>query len=180
MNSAIPRSWWVYLLQGLLAILFGLVALVWPDITLFAFILLFGTFAVANGMVHVLASLANRDEPGWWLPLITGLVGVAAGVLALVWPGLTGLVLLLLIGAYALFAGATALLRSVSFRIRREERWTTLFRGIVAIVFGIVAIVWPGATAISLAWLVGIYALILGATEIGFSFMVRRTQSKES
>ena len=180
MNPASPRSRWVYLLQGFLAIMFGLVALVWPGITLFAFILLFGAFAVVSGMVHVLSSLANRHEPSWWLLLITGLVGISAGVLALVWPGLTGLVLLLLIGAYALFVGATALLRSVSFRTHGGERWTALFRGIVAIVFGIVAIAWPGATAISLAWLIGIYALLLGASEIVFSFVVRRERSKQT
>ena len=179
-DSAPLRSWWVYLSQGLLTVLFGLVAIVWPGITLFSFILLFGAFAVVHGFSRVVGALTNRHEPGLWLSLTSGIAGVAAGIVAFVWPGLTGLVLLFIIGAYALFAGAMTIAGTIGSWGAVRERWLGLFRGIVAIAFGILAFVWPGATAISLAWLIGIYALLFGLAEIGFSFVVRRAQSGES
>ena len=183
MESASQRSWWVYLLQGLLTVGFGLVAIVWPAITLFSFILLFGAFAVVNGVFRVAGSFVNRRESGWWpfsINVIAGLAGIAAGIIAFVWPGLTGLLLLFTIGAYALFTGVAALVGTIGSWSATTDRWLALFRGVVAIAFGVLAFTLPGVTALSLAWLIGLYAILFGISEIGFSFVVKRAQGDRS
>ena len=180
MESAPMRSWWVYMLQGLLTVLFGVVAIAWPGITLFSFILLFGVFVVVNGFTRVVATFAIRGKLGWWPLLlngISGIVGIAAGIVALAWPGLTGLVLLFVIGAYALFSGAAAILGTLSSWSDTQGRWLALFRGAVAIAFGILAFVWPGATALTLAWVIGIYAILFGISEITLSCVVKRARA---
>ena len=178
MESTHRKFWWVFLLQGVITVLFGLAALSWPGLTLFSFILLFGVFAVVVGISRIATSLTNRDESGWWLALISGIAGIVAGILAFVWPGLTALVLLLVIGAHALIAGVAAVWRTLISWSMAEGRWLTLLGGIAAIIFGILVFVWPGATVLTLTWLIGIYALVFGASEIVLSVVVKRTEDQ--
>ena len=180
MESAPTRSWWMSLLQGVLTILFGLVAIAWPGMTLFWFVLLFGAYAVVSGITRVGASFANRHDSSWWLSVITGIAGVVAGIFTFAWPGLTGLLLLFVIGAYALVAGVMTIAEVItSWRIVRGK-WLALFRGLTAIVFSILAFAWPGATALTLAWLIGIYAVLFGLSEIGSSLLSRRRRADTS
>ena len=179
------RSWWVYLVQGLLTVVFGVVAIAWPSITLFSFILLFGAYAVLNGFVRVAAALTNLRELGWWdllTNILAGIASVAAGVVAFAWPELTGLLLLFVIGAYAMFTGLMVVLSTIGYLFTGRDRlWDmllALLRGTVGIVFGILAFALPGVTALSLAWLIGLYAILFGVSEMGFAFVARRTQSE--
>ena len=172
METAQSRSWWAYLLEGVITVIFGVAVLAWPGITLFAFILLFGAIAVANGLSQVMGAFANWRRPGWLL-LITGIFSIAAGIVAFAWPAATGLVLLLIIGAYALVAGIAAIVGVIGSWRTARGKWVALLRGIVGIVFGIMAFTWPGATALSLAWLIGIYAVGYGISGIIFSIMSR-------
>ena len=176
MNFAPPRSQWLNALQGLFTVVFGLVAIAWPGITLFSFILLFGVFAVANGLVRAAGAFANRQDSGWRLSLLAGIAGVAAGIVAFVWPGLTGLALLFVIAAHALFVGVMIIVRVIGSWKDADEKWLALIGGGVAVAFGILAIVWPKATALSLAWVIGVYAVVFGVSEIVSSFMSKNRQ----
>ena len=178
MDSTLRKSWWVHLLQGLVTALFGLATLTWPQITLFSLIVLFGAFAVAVGVSRLALSWRTRNESGWWLVLLSGIASVAAGILALAWPGLTALVLLFMIGAHALFAGVAAVWQSVRYGSAAKGRWLTLLIGIAAIVFGVLAFAWPGATALTLTWLIGIYALVFGVSEMVSSLVTKRAETK--
>ena len=169
------KSWWLYLLQGIVTVLFGIAALVWPLVALISLLVLFAVFAVLIGIVRIVTSLVNRDESGWWLVLISGIASIAAGVVAFVWPGLTGLLLLYVIGAQAILFGLTALWQTARNWRTAQDKWMTLLSGIAGILFGVLAFLWPGATALTLAWLIGIYAVIFGVSEIVSSFLIRQS-----
>ena len=179
------RSWWVYLLQGLLTVAFGVVAIGWPGITLYSFILLFGAYAVVHGVVRLLEAFRIRADSSWWdvlTSILAGIGSIAAGIVAFAWPALTGLLLLFVIGAYALFAGVMVIVATMaslrSARGRVMELLLALVRGVVAIIFGVLAFTLPGVTALSLAWLIGIYAIVVGVSEAGFSFVAWREQCR--
>ena len=178
MDSTMQKSWWVYLLQGIATVLFGLAALVWPVVALLSLFVLFAVFAVIVGIFRVVASLLNRQESGWWLVLLSGIASIVAGIVAFAWPGLTALVLLYVIAAQALLFGVTALWQTVRNWSEAQEKWMLLLSGISAIIFGILAFFWPGATALTIAWVIGIYAVIFGVSEIVSSFIIRRATAQ--
>ena len=153
-------------------------ALIWPLAALLSLFVLFAVFAVMVGVFRIAVSLMNRQESGWWLVLLSGIASIVAGIVAFAWPGLTALVLLWVIGAQALLFGVTALWRTVRNWGEAQDKWMTLLSGIAAIVFGILAFLWPGATALTLAWLIGLYALIFGVSEIVSSFIIRRAAAE--
>lgn len=178
MQSTLDRSWWAYFLQGLVTMMFGLAALAWPGVTVFTLLILFGIFAVMVGASRLTTSLRNRREPGWWLVALFGVAGIGVGVLAFAWPAATGLVLLYLIGAHAIINGVAAFLRAITNRDIVQARLLTLLGGVAAIAFGIMAFIWPGATALTLTWLIGLYAIIFGVTEMVAAFAVRRMEGR--
>ena len=177
MNSTLRNSWWLFLLQGVAAVLFGLTALIWPAITLYSLIILFAVFAVLVGIFRVAGSLMNRQESGWWLVSIAGIASIVAGIFAFVWPGLTALAVLFVVGVQALVVGVSELWRTARNWHTIEGKWLGLLSSVSAIIFGILAFVWPGATALTLVWLVGIYALVFGISAVVSSFLVRRAKS---
>ena len=176
-NSTIRDSWWILLLQGLAAAIFGLTALIWTAITLFSLIMLFASFALIVGVFRVIGSLKDRQESGWWLVLIAGIASIVAGIIAFAWPGLTALALLFVVGVQALIVGVSELWRIARNWHAAEGRWLGLLSGASSSVFGVLAFVWPGATALTLVWLIGIYALVFGISAIVSSFLIRRAGS---
>ena len=177
MQSALRDSWWLILLQGVASALFGLTALIWPAITLYSLILLFAAFAVIVGLFRVTGSLMNRQESGWWLVSLAGIASIVAGVFAFLWPGLTAIMLLFVVGVQALVVGVSELWRTARNWNTAQGKWLGLLSSVASILFGIVAFVWPGGTALTLVWLIGIYALVFGATAIVSSFLVKRAGS---
>ena len=177
MQAALRDSWWLVLLQGVASALFGLTALIWPAITLYSLIVLFALFAVLVGIFRVAGSLMNRQESGWWLVSIAGIASIVAGVFSIAWPGLTALAVLFVVGLQALAVGVSELWRIARNWHTIQGKWLGLLSSFSAIVFGILAFAWPGATALTLVWLVGIYALVFGVSAVISSFQVRRAES---
>lgn len=173
------RSWWVLLLRGALAILFGVIALAWPDATLVALAVLLGIFVLLSGAAALVESLVLRWRR-WRLLLLAGLVSVAVGVLILVWPDVTALVLVYAIGAWALAAGALELIASVRFREGFDREWLLTLVGIVSTLFGLALLIWPRACAVCLVALVAVYAVAGGAALVWFGFQVRRDALRSS
>ena len=166
--------WWVLALRGLLAVLFGLAALVLPGLTLLVLVLLFGAYALVDGVIAVIVSLQERRVfARWWVLLVEGLTGIAAGVLTFVWPAITALVLLYLIAAWAIVTGILEIVTAFSGRLPVAQEWTLALAGILSVLLGVLLAIRPGAGLLSLVWLIGIYAIVFGVLLIVRAFQFR-------
>jgi uncharacterized membrane protein HdeD (DUF308 family) len=174
MTESLMRSWWVLALRGAIAIMFGVLAIMWPNLTLLALVGLFAAYALLTGIVSVVGAMKNRktDENWWWL-LILGLVGIGAGIIAVIHPALTALVLVLLIGANALVTGVLDILAAIRLRKAIRGEWLLVLSGIASIVFGALVFLLPEAGALAIVWLVSFYAILVGALWLGLSLRLR-------
>jgi uncharacterized membrane protein HdeD (DUF308 family) len=176
MLEYLSRQWWSVALRGVLAVVFGVVALIWPDITLRALVLLYGFYALVDGLLALAALLVGgnlvRERRGWLI--VEGVAGIAAGVIAFLWPEITALVLLYLIAAWAIATGVLEI--AVAIWLRRELRgeWLLALGGIVSVVFGVFLIVRPGEGAVAVVWLIGLFAILFGGALIGLGLRLRR------
>ena len=176
MLEYLSRQWWSVALRGVLAVVFGVIAWIWPDITLRALVLLYGFYALVDGLLALAALLVGgrlvSDRRGWLI--VEGVAGIAAGVIAFLWPEITALVLLYLIAAWAIATGVLEV--AVAVWLRRELRgeWLLALGGIVSVVFGVFLIVRPGEGATAVVWLIGLFAIVFGVALIGLGLRRRR------
>jgi uncharacterized membrane protein HdeD (DUF308 family) len=165
-------NWWAQLLRGIAAVLFGLAALLWPGMTLLVLLVIFALYALVDGLFAIVAGI--RDTGGRrWLLLAEGVLGLLAGLVVLFWPGTTALVLVYVISAWAIFTGLLKVIMSISFRRQVENWWLMGLGGALSVIFGGILGFLPGAGLLTLVWLVGIYALILGVALIALGFLDR-------
>jgi len=170
MIRAISKYWWVFTLRGLIAIVFGLAALLWPALTLGVMVLLFGLFALFEGLLTIILSLKKGAEKGTWTILFEGVAGLLVCVIVLLewslgsilWPRVAAVMLVYYIAGWAILAGIFKIL--TAFRICREIKgeWMLGLNGCVSILFGLILILNPGAGVVAVAWLIGIYAIFIG------------------
>lgn len=170
----LARNWWVFVLRGVVAILFGVLAFIRPGITLEVLVLLFAFWALFDGVLALIGSVgaAEAHEP-WWPLVLIGLLGIAAGVVTLKWPGITALALLLVIAYWSIFRGILEIV--AAFRLRdliQREGWFML-GGIASIAFGVLLVLYPGSGLLAVIWLVGIYALIFGVSLLMLGFRLK-------
>lgn len=157
MLDVLTRNWWTLIVRGLVAILFGILVLIAPGITLRTMIFFFGAFALIDGIVGVIALLFNMGKyQNWWAMFFNALLSIAAGLVALLWPGITALSLLWVIAAWAIVAGVFQIVAAVQLRKEIENEWLLGLSGLASIVFGIWLFARPGAGILSLVWLVGL------------------------
>ncbi len=175
MNETLLKHWWLLALRGAIAMLFGVLALVWPGVTLVSLAALFAAFALVGGAVWTFAAINNRrTDDQWWFMLILGLASMAAGVIAMLFPDITLLLLILLMGANALVTGVMDIVVAIRIRKFIHGEWLLVLGGAASIVFGLVVLLFPlGAGAVALAWMIGIYAILVGALLLILSFRVR-------
>jgi uncharacterized membrane protein HdeD (DUF308 family) len=177
----LARNWWAIALRGVAAVVFGVLALLLPGTTLAALVLLFGAYAIVEGVFSLIAAGRGRtDEPRWLLAL-QAIVSIAAGFVAFLWPGLTALVLLYVIAAWALVIGVLQIVAAVRLHSRiRGEGWLVL-SGILSMIFGVLMMWAPGAGALALVLWIGSYAIVFGALLIVLAFRLRggRLQAEE-
>lgn len=174
MRELLARSWWVLALQGAVALLFGILAILWPGLTLLWLVAFFAAYAIISGALALYASLRNRTyDRGWWLILVLGLISVASGVLAIVYPGLTALVLVLLMGANALITGVLEIAAAIRLRKVVSNEWLMVLAGVVSVAFGIFVFASPGAGALALVWLISFWAILHGVLLLSLAFRVR-------
>jgi len=167
----LTRNWWMIVIRGLLAILFGLIALFWPGFTLLLLILTFGAYAIVDGVFAMLSGLvSSKYSPRWWVFLLEGVISVAAGVFAIMRPGLTGSVLVALIAAWAILTGAFEI--GAAARLRREitNEWMLALGGFVSIVLGVLLFFQPATGGLVITLMIGAYALIFGILLVGLGF----------
>ncbi len=174
MLSIFARKWWVLALQGVAAVIFGVLALVWPGPTLLALVILFGAFMLVDGVLTLAGALAWRQwNQGRWAVALAGVAGMIVGVLTFVWPGMTGLVLLALIAVWAITTGILEIVAAIELRRVIEGEWLMVLSGILSVVLGVLLVAFPGAGALSLAWLIGMYALADGLLLIALALRLR-------
>src|SRR5215204_4122216 len=170
-------SWWALALRGLVAILFGLAAVFWPGLILAVLILLFGAYALLDGIFAVIAAFRSSGH-GMRRPLLLteGAIGILFGLLALFWPGLTALALLYLFAFWAILGGIARIVMAVMLRREIENEWSIGLSGVLYVILGIVLILLPGAGLLAYTWLIGLFALAVWIILIFYAFRVRGQQ----
>jgi uncharacterized membrane protein HdeD (DUF308 family) len=171
--------WWVLLLRGVVAILFGIAAYAWPGMTLVTLLTLFGAFALVDGIFNVFHAISGRKEDErWWVLLLEGLLGIVIGVITFQAPELTATVLILYIGFWAMATGVLRIILAVRLRKEIEGEWWMALAGLAGIVFGVFMVARPGAGALAVLWLVAIWAIVGGVCLVIFSFKVKALGGK--
>lgn len=179
MNDRLTRTWWLVALRGLAAIAFGLIALFMPGITLLALVLLFGAYAMVDGAFKVVSGLRKRPEgsrDGW--TVLAGILGILAGVVALIWPGITALVLLVLIASWAIVTGVFEIVAAYRLRDQIEGEAMLALGGALSIAFGVLALLMPGAGALAVVWLIGSYAIATGIILLIAAYRLNQRQRR--
>jgi uncharacterized membrane protein HdeD (DUF308 family) len=179
MRDLLTRSWWMLALRGVLAILFGVLAILWPGLTLLWLIALFAAFALLGGAASIWGAIHARDTSGWGIMLLLGIVSVIAGVMAVIYPGITALTLILLVGANALVTGVLDIVAAIRLRKQMRNEWLLVASGLVSIVFGAVVMLFPAAGALALVWFISFYATLTGILLLALAFRARRWRTGE-
>jgi uncharacterized membrane protein HdeD (DUF308 family) len=173
--QTLARNWWALALRGVLAVVFGLIALLAPGLTLVALVILFGAYALVDGLFAVAAAVrAAEAHQRWGWLLVEGLAGILAGIITFVVPGITAVVLLYVIAFWALVTGVLELIAGVQLRGHLGREWLLLLGGVASIVFGILLIVHPLAGALAVLWLIGVYAIVFGLLVLWLAFRLRK------
>jgi uncharacterized membrane protein HdeD (DUF308 family) len=174
MLGMLARNWWVVALRGVFAIVFGVLALIWPGLTLFVLIALFGAYALVDGVFAVIAGIAAYGQnERWWAVLLEGIAGILLGLLTFFYPGITALVLVYFIAAWALITGVFEIVAAIRLRKEISGEWMMILSGIVSIVFGLFLLVAPGAGALGLTAVIGAYAIVWGILLLILAFRLR-------
>jgi len=174
MLNQLFRHWWLFIVRGVLAIALGILALIWPGATKLFLVLLFGAFALVDGIFTVAAGITfHKYFERWWAVLLEGLSGIVLGFLTFLWPGITALALVFLIAAWAIVTGIFEIVAAIQFRRVIPGEWVMILIGLLSIVLGILLSVFPAMGALSLVWLIAIYAISAGIMQIIFAFRLR-------
>jgi uncharacterized membrane protein HdeD (DUF308 family) len=172
--DALARNWWLILLRGVCAVIFGLLTFVWPGLTLVTLVLLYGAFSLFDGVFSIAAALkGGTPMPRWWLALV-GLLGIGVGIITLFWPQITGIVLLMFIAGWAIASGVLQIIGAVNLRKEIEGEWLLVASGLLSVLFGVFLIMFPGAGALSLALVIGAFAVAYGVLLIGFALRLKK------
>lgn len=167
------RTWWVFLIGGVAAVIFGILALAQPGIALLVLASYFAAMVLLDGALNAWGALSNRDKDGWWVMLLLGILAVVAGGYALFHPALSMPAFVLVVAFTAIFIGV--LLLTLGFKIRKESEreWVLYLAGTVSVLFGALIIARPLEGSVSVVYLIAWWAVLLGALKIWFAFKVK-------
>ena len=174
MFNLMTQNWWAIALRGLVAVLFGIAAFVWPGITLWALVAIFGAYALVDGILAVIEAF-RRDVVGerWWALLFEGFVGIAIGILTFAWPRLTAMGLLYLIAFWAIVTGVFEVITAIRLRHEIRGEWMMALIGVLSVAFGFLLVAFPLTGALSVVLIIGSYAVAIGALMIALGFKLR-------
>lgn len=173
--------WWAVLVRGIFAVIFGIVALAWPEVTVWALVVVFGAYAIVDGLSAIFRAISARKvESGWVWWLLGGLVSLGAGIVAFVWPEITALAAVFVIGIWAIMGGLLEIAGSIRLRkLDGAAHWgMLLFAGVLELLFGLVLVFFPISGILSIVWLVGVFALVFGVLFVVSAFQVRSAAKK--
>ena len=174
MFTQLFRNWWMFAVRGVLAVVFGILALIWPESTKVALVWLFGAFTLLDGIFAVAAGIATHGFfDRWWALLLEGVAGIIVGLTAFFWTDLTALVLLYLIAAWAIVTGIFEIIAAIQYRHVISGEWAMIVGGLLSVIVGILLFVFPAAGEVSVVWMIGMYAIAAGIIEMIFAFRLR-------
>jgi uncharacterized membrane protein HdeD (DUF308 family) len=174
MVHALAKNWWLLLLRGIAAIIFGVLAFAWPGLTLLTLILFYGAFALVDGVLAIIAAIAGgAPAPRWWLAIV-GVLGIAAGLLTFLMPGLSALVLLFFIAGWAIATGVLQIIGAIQLRKEIDNEWLLILGGVISVLFGVGMMLAPGAGALALVWVIGTYAVIMGVVLVALALRLKK------
>lgn len=175
MVEALARNWWLVGLRGVAGILFGLLTLLNPAITLAVLVLFFGAYALADGLFTIIAAIARRrNVPRWGWLLVSGVLGILIGVLTFLMPGVTALVLLYIIASWAVIRGIVEIVAAIQLRKVITGEWLLVIAGVLSVAFGFLLFLFPGAGALAVVLWIGAFAAVFGILMIALAFRLRR------
>ena len=174
MIEALKRHWWVPVIRGIAAIVFGTMAFVYPGITIAMLVLFFGAWVLIDGIFRVVGAIGHRaSDPDWGWHIVIGIVGIIVGFLTFHAPQITALALIIYVAAWALMIGATEIAFAIKLRREIKGEWFLILMGLASIVFAILLLWNPIAGAAAVIWLIAWYAVVLGVLGIFFGFRLR-------
>jgi uncharacterized membrane protein HdeD (DUF308 family) len=172
--STLAANWRALALRGLVALLFGLVVLFWPGLVLAVLAVLFGIYALVDGAITFVPALRSSDRGAQRsLPLAEGVVGIIAGLVALLWPGLSASGLVYVIAGWAVATGVLKILSAIALRAEVENGWLLAGSGALSVLFGVVLVILAGSDVPFLAPFIGAFALVVGLALVVFAFRLR-------
>ena len=175
--ETLVQNWWLFTLRGVLGIIFGILALIFPGPTILSLVLLFSAYMLVDGIFGIISAVRaiRRKEDRWGLLIFEGLLDIATGVVAFLWPGLTVVAFVWLIAAWAIVSGG--LMTAAGFRLNIEHgRWWLVLGGLLSLAYGVLLIITPLIGAVVLTWWLGAYALVFGVALVIFSLKLRSRQ----
>jgi uncharacterized membrane protein HdeD (DUF308 family) len=181
MLEHLGRNWGWVVLRGVAAVLFGILAFAWPGITLAALVIVWGAYALADGILALVAAYRVRDQgKPFWSLVIVGLLGIAAGIVTFIWPGMTALVLLMFIAAWAVVMGIFQIVAAIRLRKEIKNEWLLGLSGVLSVFFGIIMFVQPGAGALAVIWVIAAYAIVFGILLIWLGLRLKRRSERHA
>ncbi len=176
MIELFTKNWWTFTLRGLLAIAFGILALVWPGATIAVLAIFLGIYLLLGGIFAVVAGLATSGKNSrWWTLVLEGLAGIILGLVALFFPGLTEEIIVFMVAIWAVVVGFLEI--SSAFQIRHEiaNEVIMIISGLLAVIMGILLFVFPIGGVVSIVWIIGVFSIAFGIALILLSLRMRRT-----
>jgi uncharacterized membrane protein HdeD (DUF308 family) len=178
MLQLLARRWWALALRGVIAVLFGLLTFFIPGITLISLVLLFGFYAILDGIFDIVSAM---KAPGHhWPLLVEGIVGIVAGLVTFMWPAITAMVLVYLIAFWAILTGLLEIVAGIRLREVIANEMLLILMGVISTLFGIFIIIFPGAGALAIIIWIGAYALVFGIILIALAFRLRSFRQLEA
>jgi len=180
MLEALSSRWWVFLVRGLAAIIFGIVCFVYPGMTLVALTIVFGIFAFVDGVLAVMAALGSMGAVSagrWWALLLQGIIGLIIAFYVWTQPVYSTAVLVYAVAAWAIVTGIVEIVAGIQLRDVVTNEWMYVLAGIISIAFGILVVRNPSAGSLSIAWILGVYAVVFGILELGVSYRLNKIRT---
>jgi uncharacterized membrane protein HdeD (DUF308 family) len=172
--ETLKRHWWVPVIRGIAAIVFGVIAFAYPGLTVAMLVLFFGAWVLVDGVFRVVGAIGHRaSDKEWGFDLIIGIVGIIIGFLTFHAPQITALALIIYIAAWALMIGATEIALAIKLRREIKGEWFLILMGLVSILFAVMLLWNPLPGALALVWLIGSYAIVFGMLGIILGFRLR-------
>jgi uncharacterized membrane protein HdeD (DUF308 family) len=174
MQATLSKNWWMFLIRGIAGVLFGIAVFLSPGVALTVIIAFVAAYFLVDGFFTTIYAIQHRAQPRWWVTLLEGIIGIVAGIGALILGPLeTGIILLYVIAFWAILTGVTEIILAIQMRKEIENEWWMILSGILSVVFGVLLIFNPILGGLTLLWLVASYAIVFGIFMIIFAFRVR-------